>query len=209
MARWQPGSRERLQGAALELFSEQGFERTTVAEIADRVGVTTRTFFRHFADKRDVLFAESEPLERLLADATAGAPVELAPLDAITAAIAGLDWQGIAPREAQRQRQMVIAASPELTERELIKLDALTAAFASGLRRRGTEETTALLAAQAGLIVLRTAHRRWIDADTETEIAHIIDAVLADLRAIVTASSPTGVIADRCMELTPPRVFPG
>jgi AcrR family transcriptional regulator len=187
MGRWQPGSRERLQGAALELFSEQGFERTTVAEIANRVGVTTRTFFRLFADKRDVLFAGSEPLERLLADATAGAPAELAPLEAITAAIAGFDWHEIAPRAAQRQRQMVIAASPELTERELIKFNALTAAFANGLQRRGTEEATALLAAQIGLTVYRTAYRRWIDADTEIEIAPIIDAVLADLRTIVTA----------------------
>jgi AcrR family transcriptional regulator len=191
MARWQPGSRERLQGAALELFSEQGFERTTVAEIAERVGVTTRTFFRHFADKRDVLFAASEPLERLLADATASAPAELAPLEAIAAAIAGFDWLEIAPRAAQRQRQTVIAASPELTERELIKLNALTAAFASGLRRRGTEEATALLAAQIGLSVYRTAYQRWIDADKEIEIPHIIDAVLADLRAITTAPLPT------------------
>ena len=187
MGRWQPGSRERLQGAALELFSEQGFERTTVAEIANRVGVTTRTFFRHFADKREVLFADTEQHERQLADATAGAPAELAPLDAITAAIAGLDWREIAPRAVQHQRQMVIAASPELTERELIKLSALTAAFANGLQRRGTEEATALLAAQTGLTVYRTAYQRWIEADIETEIAHIIDAVLADLRAIVTA----------------------
>jgi AcrR family transcriptional regulator len=187
MARWQPGSRERLQGAALELFSEHGFECTTVAEIADRVGVTTRTFFRHFTDKRDVLFAGSEPLERLLADATAGAPAELAPLEAIAAAVAGFDWREIAPRAAQRQRQLVIAASPELTERELIKLNALTAAFASGLRRRGTDEGTALLSAQIGLTLYQTAYRRWIDADTEIEIPRIIDAVLADLRAIVTA----------------------
>jgi hypothetical protein len=114
-------------------------------------------------------------------------PAELAPLDAITAAIAGLDWREIAPRAVQRQRQMVIAASRELTERELIKLNALTAAFANGLQRRGTEEATALLAAQTGLTVYRTAYRRWLDADTETEIGHIIDAVLADLRAIVTA----------------------
>ena len=187
MGRWQPGSRERLQAAALELFSEQGFERTTVAEIADRVGVTTRTFFRHFADKREVLFSYTEQHERQLADATAGAPAELSPLDAITAAVAGLDLREIAPRAVQRQRQMVIAASPELAERELIKLNALAVAFANGLQRRGTEEATAFLAAQTGLAVFRTAYRRWIDADTETEIAHIIDAVLADLRAIVTA----------------------
>jgi AcrR family transcriptional regulator len=112
--------------------------------------LTTRTFFRHFTDKRDVLFADTEQHERQLSDATAGAPAELAPLDTITAAIAGLDWREIAPRAVQRQRQMVIAASPELTERELIKLNALTAAFANGLQRRGTEEATALLARRQG-----------------------------------------------------------
>lgn len=190
MGRWQPGSRERLQGAALELFSEQGFERTTVAEIADRVGVTTRTFFRHFADKRDVLFADAELHERHLADATAAVPADIAPLEAITVAIASLDWREFAPRAAQRQRQMVIAASPELTERELIKLNALSAAFADGLQRRGADAVTALLAAETGLTVYRTSYRRWLDADAETDIAQIIAAVLADLRAIVTACSP-------------------
>src|ERR1700741_187320 len=105
MGRWQPGSRERLQGAALELFSEQGFERTTVAEIANRGGGTTRTFFRHFAAQLHLRVATPDQQGRQLRAAPAGAPAELAPLDAIPAAIAGLDWQEIAPRAAQRQRQ--------------------------------------------------------------------------------------------------------
>lgn len=187
MARWQPDSRERLQRAALDLFSERGFEQTTVAEIADRVGVTKRTFFRHFTDKRDVLFAESKQLEQQLAAATAAAPIELAPLEAIASALTSLDWYGIAPRETQRRRQLVIDASAELTERDLIKLDALAAAFANGLLRRGTEEATALLAAQAGLVLFRTAYKRWLEAEVEADIVHIVGAVLTDLHAIVTA----------------------
>jgi AcrR family transcriptional regulator len=187
MARWEPGSRERLQWAALELFSEQGFENTTVAEIAARVGVDRRTFFRHFADKRDVLFAGAEDLQALLAERTAQAPSDLAPLDAIATALAAIGTDSMVPRAAQRQRQAVIAASPELMERELIKFDALTAAFADGLRRRGIDDPTARLAAQAGMTVFRTAYGRWVDAEDEDDMAHIVDDVLAGFRAAVAA----------------------
>lgn len=187
MARWEPGSRERLQAAALNLFSEQGFENTTVAEIAARAGVTTRTFFRHFADKREVLFAGAADFQRLLVDGTVEAPSELAPLDAIAAALAAYDWHAMAPHSAQRQRQAVIAASPELLERELIKFDALSAAFADGLRRRGIDDSAAKLAAHAGITVFRTAYDRWIDTDAETDMTEIVDDVLARFRALVTA----------------------
>ena len=187
MARWKPGSRERLQEAALDLFTEQGFENTTVAEIAARVGVTKRTFFRHFADKRDVLFAGADDFQRLLVEGTVQAPSELAPLEAIAAALAAFDWQAMAPRAAQHQRQAVIAASPELMERELIKFDALTAAFADGLRRRGIDDPTASLAAHAGITVFRTAYGRWVDADDDDEMPQIVDDVLAGLRAAVAA----------------------
>ncbi len=187
MTRWEPGSRERLQAAALDLFSEQGFENTRVAEIAARVGVTKRTFFRHFADKREVLFAGAGDLRASLVDAIVQAPGELAPMEAIAAALAAFDWPAMAPREAQRQRQAVIAASPELMERELIKFEALTAAFADGLRRRGVDDPTASLAAQAGITVFRTAYDRWIDEDDETDMAQIVDDVLAGLRDAVAA----------------------
>jgi len=117
MARWQPGSRERLQGAALDLFSQQGYDSTTVAEIAALAGVTKRTFFRHFADKRDVLFAGAGELEAVLAGAIVEAPRELAPLDAISAALAATRADSMVPRQYLRQRQTVIGASPELMER--------------------------------------------------------------------------------------------
>jgi AcrR family transcriptional regulator len=184
--RWEPGSRERLQRAAVELFSDKGYDQTTVADIAQRVEVTTRTFFRHFKDKRDVLFGGTEQLKELLVQATVSAPAELAPLEAIAEAVASLDWLSISPREDQRQRQAVIAASPELTERELIKFAALADALADGLRRRGSDDTTALLAAQAGMTVFRIAYRLWLEADTDLDLAPFIDATLADLRAVVS-----------------------
>jgi AcrR family transcriptional regulator len=187
MTRWTPGSRERLQAAALDLFAEQGFENTTVAEIAARVGVTTRTFFRHFTDKRDVLFAGAEDLQALLAEWIVQAPSDLAPLDAIASALAAIGTDSMVPRAALRQRQAVIAASPELTERELIKFDALTAAFADGLRRRGLDDPTASLAAQAGMTLFRTAYGRWVDAADQVDMAQIVYDVLAGFRAAVAA----------------------
>ncbi len=190
MPRWKPGSRERLQAAALDLFSEQGFENTTVSEITGRVGVTTRTFFRHFADKRDVLFAGADEFQQLLVDGTVRAPSELTPLEAIAAAIVAFDWQTMAPYAAQRQA--AVAASPELMERELIKFDALTAALADGLRRRGADDATASLAAQAGMTVFRTAYARWAEADNQGDMDQIVNDVLAGLRAAVAARTENG-----------------
>lgn len=189
MPRWKPGSRERLQAAALDLFSQQGFQNTTVSEITGRVGVTTRTFFRHFADKRDVLFAGADEFQQLLVQATVHAPSELSPLEAITAALVAFDWQTMAPYAAQRQA--AITASPELMERELIKFDTLTAALADGLRRRGTDDSTASLAAQAGMTVFRTAYLRWAQADNHSDMDQIVNDVLAGLRAAVTARPET------------------
>jgi AcrR family transcriptional regulator len=187
MARWEPGSRERLQGAALDLFSEQGFEDTTVGEIAARVGVTTRTFFRHFADKRDVLFAGAADLEALLSERIIQASADLTPMDAIAAALATFGTDSTVPRQYLRQRQAVIAASPELMERELIKFDALATAFAAALRQRGIKDPTASLAAHAGTTVFRTAYKRWVESDNGTNMATIVHDVLLELRAAVTA----------------------
>jgi AcrR family transcriptional regulator len=187
MARWEPGSRERLQGAALDLFTEQGFEDTTVGEIAAQVGVTTRTFFRHFIDKRDVLFAGAADLEASLSERIIQAEADLSPMDAITTALATFGTDSTVPRRYLRQRQAVIAASPELMERELIKFDALATAFAAALRQRGIEDPAASLAAQAGTTVFRTAYKRWVESDNGTNMATIVHDVLLELRAAVTA----------------------
>ena len=138
MSRWEPNARGRLEQAALELFVERGFEQATVAEIAQRAGLTERTFFRYFADKREVLFAGAGALQEFLVRAVAQAPDTATPLEAIAAAL-----QAAAPLFAERgdyprRRQAVIAANAELRERELIKLAALAAAMAAALRERGT-----------------------------------------------------------------------
>src|SRR5450432_2833934 len=151
MGRWEPDALGRLQRAAMELYAERGFEQTTVAEIAARAGLTERTFFRHFADKREVLFWGAGTLQELLVSAVASAPGSAAPIDAVAAALetAGTLFQEC--RESVLQRQAVIAANAELRERELIKLASLASALGGALRRRGVREPAASLAGEAAI----------------------------------------------------------
>jgi AcrR family transcriptional regulator len=125
MARWEPDGRRRLEEAAFALYAERGFEQTTVAEIAERAGLTERTFFRHFADKREVLFAGASALQEALVTAVESAPGSLAPIDAAAAGIEAI--AALLPERATAQRrQAIIAANAELRERELIKLASLS-----------------------------------------------------------------------------------
>src|SRR5580658_8696066 len=137
MTRWEPDARGRLQLAALELYSERGYDQTTVTEIAKRAGLTERTFFRHFADKREVLFYGSGMLQDRLVQGIDEAPDTLSPIDAVGAALEAAAEPIEEIRDFSRLRQAVIAANPELQERELIKLAALAAELAGALRRRG------------------------------------------------------------------------
>jgi AcrR family transcriptional regulator len=187
MGRWEPNARGRLEQAALELFVERGFEQTTVAEIAQRAGLTERTFFRHFTDKREVLFAGGSMLQELLVNAVAQAPDDAAPLDAVADAL-----QAAAPHLQQRgdyplQRQSVIAANPELQERELIKLAGLATAMAAALRDRGVPEPAASLAAEAGIAVFRVAFERWTIEECRPDLAELMRDSLAQLRAVTAA----------------------
>ena len=141
MARWEPDSQGRLEQAALDLYGERGFETTTVAEIAARAGVTERTFFRYFADKREVLFGGSAALQELMVDAVIGAPESAAPIDAVAAALEAAGGLLEERRDRARARQAVIAANPGLQERELIKLATLAAAMADTLPRRAASPT--------------------------------------------------------------------
>ena len=148
----------------MELFEERGYNDTTVADIAERAGLTKRTFFRYFADKREVLFAGSE-LEAELVAAIDAAPPEAGLFDA---ALIGLD--AIGPffdvrREFSLRRQRVVESSTELRERELIKRERLADAVASALRRRGAEEPAASLAAQTAIAIFHVAFVRWMSAD--------------------------------------------
>src|SRR5689334_7940334 len=170
MSRWEPDARGRLEQAALELFLERGFEQTTVTEIAGRAGLTQRTFFRHFADKREVLFAGSAALQELLVSTLASAPDSAAPIDAVAAAIEAAGARLQERRDYSRQRQAVIAANPELQERELIKLASLSAALAGALRQRGVTDPAASLAAEAGIAVFRIAIERWQNETGEPDL---------------------------------------
>ena len=183
MSRWEPGARGRLEQAAMELFLERGFEQTTVTEIASRAGLTQRTFFRHFADKREVLFGGSGALQELLLHALASAPESAAPIDAVAAALeaasAGLQER----REYSRQRQAVIAANQELQERELIKLASLSAALADALRQRGVTDPAASLAAEAGIAVFRIAIERWQNDPGQRDLVQLMRESLDALKA--------------------------
>ena len=184
MTRWEPDARGRLEQAAMELYGERGFEQTTVAEIAARAGLTERTFFRHFTDKREVLFAGASSLEELLVNSVANAPFSLTPIDA---AIGGLEAAGalIQQRRAfSRQRQTIIAANAELQERELIKLASLSTALAETLRKRGVGDTAASLTAEVAIAVFKIAFERWISEPTKQDLPQLIRSSLDELRAV-------------------------
>src|ERR1700761_7340762 len=111
MGRWQPDSRGRLQEAARALYAERGFDQTTAAQIAVRAGVTERTFFRHFADKREVLFGGSALLQERIVASVAGAPPDAGPMDAVACGLAGAAMMlGEFRRDLSRQRHAVITA---------------------------------------------------------------------------------------------------
>lgn len=184
MTRWEPNAAGRLAQAALQLFGERGFEQTTVEDIATRAGLTKRTFFRHFSDKREVLFGGGEAFKALFLDSLAGVPASAAPIDAIAVSLeaAGVELQG--RREFARQRQRVIAANAELQERELVKLASIAAALAEALRRRGVEEPEASLTAETGIAVFRIAFERWVAAGDDRDLPELIRESLDALRSV-------------------------
>ena len=184
MGRWEPDARGRLEQAALALYGERGFEQTTVAEIAARAGLTERTFFRHFADKREVLFAGSGSLQDLLVSTLASTPDSVAPIDAVAAALQAAGALLQEGRDFALQRQAVIAANPELQERELIKLASLSGALADTLRRRGVKDPAASLTAEAGIAVFRIAFERWINETNQQDLTQLIRESLDQLRAV-------------------------
>ena len=183
MGRWEPNARGRLEQAALELYVERGFEQTTVAEIAERAGLTERTFFRHFADKREVLFAGAGALQELLVTAVVGAPDSVAPLEAVAAALEAAGALLQERREYARRRQAVIDANTALQERELIKLAALASALADALRRRGVADPAASLTAEAGIAVFKIAFERWISETSPLSLPQLIRGSLDELKA--------------------------
>lgn len=178
--RWEQGSEERLRAAALQLFREQGFENTSVVEIARQARVTNRTFFRHFSDKREVLFADADDLRAALVKRLLQVPDVADPLRVVVRVLAQHDWEGLAPRRSLRERQAVIVANSELLERDLVKQHAMALGFADALARRGVDERAARVAARVGVQVFLTAYEQWLEApEGDGDLAEISEDLLS------------------------------
>ncbi|MFB1479213.1 TetR/AcrR family transcriptional regulator [Corallococcus sp. RDP092CA] len=201
MGRWEPNARDRLAQAAMTLFQEHGYDRTTVEEIAARAGLTERTFFRYFTDKKEVLFGGSEALHERIVTTIAEAPEGAAPLDTVAAALDALAPFFKDRRDHARARQALLLAHAELRERELIKLASLASAAADALRARGVPEPTASLSAEAGMAVFKVAFERWLEDPKARDLSRHLQLGLDELRA-VTASPRAAAPAE------PPRKAP-
>ncbi|GGV72829.1 TetR family transcriptional regulator [Streptomyces longisporoflavus] len=190
MARWQPGATQRLVVAAVDLFTEQGYDATTVTQIAERAGVTKSTFFRHFSDKRELLVAGQETLSRLLAEGITEAPASASPLQAVAAGLErASSAMGPANRELGPRLKAAVAASTELQERDALKSVGLAAAMTAALIARGVPDSTAHLAGELGVLAFKRGYAQWSESDredTEGLAPHAL-AALEDLRA-ATAS---------------------
>jgi AcrR family transcriptional regulator len=185
VGRWEPDARGRLAKSAMTLYAERGFDQTTVAEIAERAGLTERTFFRHFADKREVLFYGTEMLRDMLVRAVAGAPASATALDAVGAAFEAAGSMLQENPERVRMRDAIVSANAELRERELIKLAMLASAVASALRDRGIPEPDASLAAETGIAVFKISFARWIATPGRPELPTVIRESMMQLRAML------------------------
>ncbi len=186
MSRWKPGARERLVAAALDLFSEQGYDPTTVAQIAERAGVTKSTFFRHFADKRELLVAGQDTLSRLLAEGIADAPPGAGPLDAVRSGLVrASDSMGTRNRQLARKLDAAVAASGELQARDALKAVSFAAAMTQALVARGVPEATAAIAAELGVLAFKRGFAAWSeqgDWDAPGGLAAYTVAALEELR---------------------------
>ncbi len=188
MGRWEPNAQGRLEKAAMELFSEDGYEQTTVAEIAARAGLSERTFFRHYADKREVLFAGTTAFRDNFVNSIGHAPDAATPLQTVTLALeaAAAALEEYRGREFASARQRIIASNPELRERELIKLADVTAGMAEALRGRGVGEPLASMTAELGMAAFRVAFERWVAEDEHQSLSELIDESLAGITAAVS-----------------------
>jgi AcrR family transcriptional regulator len=188
MARWEPDARGRLEKAAMELFEGQGYTETTVEQIAAHAGLTERTFFRYFVDKREVLFSGSKELEKSIVGHIDAAAVGAGPLDVVVGALAeaGAELQARRDPHFVRTRYALVTQYAEIQERELIKLASLALAVTQALQARGVSEPAASLAAEAGIAVFKVGFERWVNQQDPSNFDAHIRAAAATLRAIAT-----------------------
>ena len=183
MSRWAPNARERLETAALDQFVENGYEETTVAQIADRAGLNRATFFRHFADKREVLFGGEDVLSGLFGDAIRAASPDATLIECLQAALAAAEVVMTPHRRATAARRvLVVAANSELQERGLLKHARIAKSIAAALRERGADELTARLGAEVGMIAFSVAFEHWMKANDEEPFRPFAAAALSDLQ---------------------------
>ncbi|GAA3718041.1 TetR family transcriptional regulator [Gordonia hankookensis] len=185
MGRWPTGSRERLQQAALALFVEKGFDQTSVSDIASRAGVTERTFYRQFGEKREVLFDGGESLQLAITEHLSTSPPDERPLEAAERALMHAATEFFSDRlPFARKRQSVIDANPELQERELLKMASLVDAIRDSLASRDVPETASRLAAEMGVAAFKVAFGRWIDPANGRSLADLIRDCLDEMRDV-------------------------
>jgi AcrR family transcriptional regulator len=190
MVRWEPGAAERLQKAALELFATRGFEQTTTTEIAESVGLTERTFFRHFSDKREVLFHGQQLLVDAFLAGVDSAPPDASPLEIAASALqSATSFFPDERRAHSRTRQSVIDQNPALRERERHKLASIATTVADALRRRGIDEVAATLAAESGATVFSIAFTQWIREGEQRSLAGIAAEVLRELLTLTATAA--------------------
>jgi AcrR family transcriptional regulator len=184
MSRWAPNARERLETAALDLFVENGYDETTVAQIADRAGLNRATFFRHFADKREVLFGGEDVLSGLFADAVRAASPDATLIECLQAALAAAEVVMTPHRRATAARRvLVVAANSELQERGLLKHARIANSITAALRERGADELTARLGAEVGMLAFSIALGQWLEANDDEPFPPFAAAALSDLQA--------------------------
>ncbi|HCS59618.1 MAG TPA: TetR/AcrR family transcriptional regulator [Gordonia polyisoprenivorans] len=192
MARWEPGARERLVLAAVDLFNEHGYDATTVAQIADRAGVTRSTFFRHFSDKREVLVAGQETLSRLMAEGIAEVSADATPLGMVSAGLERAAGEmGPMNRELGPRLSAAIAASTELQERDALKSVGLAAAMTDALITRGVADATARVAAELGVLAFKQGYAKWTEGEKD-DGAPLVPFVLEALSELRSAAGSLG-----------------
>ena len=179
-----------MQQAALTLFAELGYTGTTAAEIANRAGVTERTFFRHFSDKREVLFAGEDEMLDYLTAAVAAAPEEKEPVEAVTVGLAAVAGKIQERREVSEQRARIIAAHTELQERELKKLASWSDAIEDALCERSLSRPAAQLLAEVSVAVFRVAYGRWIDGGSDSDFVATLCETFAELGELIGHAAP-------------------
>lgn len=186
MGRWEPDAQGRLVKAAVELFGERGYEQTTVAEIAERAGLTERTFFRHYSDKREVLFGGGAEFRDSFVVRLEEALTSMSALQAVTIAVqaAGASLEERVGREFAAARQALVSANPALRERELIKLADIASAMTQVLRDHGVEEPDASMTAELGMAGFRVGFDRWLSPGEERTLPGLIHEALARVPAV-------------------------